>query len=111
MKNYLIIALVLISSQSFSQEIEKEIYINQVKCNSINFDSKSQLFEYIGDVSFKTEIIEFKNAEKIIHDKKSNEITVYGLGEFCIDGAIQMSEKATMRKLRYKIGDKIAYIE
>jgi hypothetical protein len=97
MKNYLIIALVSISSQSFSQEIEKEIYINEVKCNSINFDSKSQLFEYIGSVSFKTEIIEFKN--------------VYGIGEFCIDGSIQMSEKATMRKLRYKIGDKIAYIE
>lgn len=36
---------------------------------------------------------------------------IYGLGEFSIDGAIQISDNATMKILRYKIGDKVAYID
>lgn len=111
MKNFLIVAVLFSASNSFSQEVKEKIDIKEIRCDSVNFDSTSQLFEYVGDVSFKTDIVEFNNAEKVIHDKKTNEITVYGLSEFCIDGAIQMSKESKMRTLRYKIGEKIAYIE
>ena len=40
-----------------------------------------------------------------------NEIIVSGLAEFTIDGAIQFSEKSEKKIMRYKIGERIAYVE
>jgi len=61
--------------------------------------------------SFKSGILEFENADKIVWNKDSNEIIVSGLNEFTIDGMIQFTEPGDKKTLRYIIGKRIAYVE
>lgn len=68
MKKYLSILVVFFALPTFSQ-VSNELKIDEIKCDAVNFDSATQYFVYLGNVSFKNNIIEFKNAEKIVHDK------------------------------------------
>jgi hypothetical protein len=52
-----------------------------------------------------------EHAEKIILNNITNEIIVSGMGEFTIDGAIQISENSQNKIMKYKIGERIAYVE
>jgi lipopolysaccharide assembly outer membrane protein LptD (OstA) len=108
---FLAIALML-SLHSFAQD-KTEIKIDkpEFKCDFIKFDKERNTMELLGNVSFKNDIIVLEKADKIFFNKQTNEIIVSGLGEFTIDGAIQVSEKSAKRIMRYKIGDCIAYVE
>jgi hypothetical protein len=75
------------------------------------FNEKDNSLQLIGNVNFKTEILEFENAEKVVWNKSSNEIIVSGLKKFSIDGSIQYSDKSDKKLLRYKLGSKVAFIE
>ena len=112
MKNLFIAIALIIGLNSFGQQKTKtEIKKTKFKCDLIKFDSEQNTLELTGNVSFKTEIIELENAEKIVFNKSTNEIIVSGLKDFSIDGAIQITDKADKKILRYKIGERIAYVE
>jgi lipopolysaccharide assembly outer membrane protein LptD (OstA) len=108
---FLAIALML-SLHSFSQD-KTEIKIDkpEFKCDFIKFDKERNTMELLGNVSFKNDIVVLEKSDKVFLNKETNEIIVSGLGEFTIDGAIQVSEKSAKRIMRYKIGERIAYFE
>lgn len=113
MKNWILLIGLLIGVNSFAQEKNVENLKNQpsFSCDIIKFDSENNKMEFQGNVNFKSEIIELKNADKIVLNKNTNEIIVTGLKEFTIDGAIQIKDKAEKKILKYTIGERIAYLE
>ena len=113
MKNWTLLIGLLIGVNSFAQEKNAENVKNEpsFKCDIVKFDSENNTMEFQGNVNFKSEIIELKNADKIVLNKNTNEIIVTGLGEFTIDGAIQIKDKAEKKILKYTIGERIAFIE
>ncbi|SHI30304.1 hypothetical protein SAMN04488096_1016 [Mesonia phycicola] len=113
MKNWILLIGLLIGVNSFAQDksIENEKNEPSFKCDIVKFDSKKNTMEFQGNVNFKSDIIELKNADKIVLNNNTNEIIVTGLGEFTIDGAIQIKDKAEKNILKYTIGERIAYLE
>ena len=112
MKNLYVVITLVFGINIYSQEIVKSNdNKTELTCKLVKFDTEKNIFEYIGNVDFKNEIIQLENAEKILFNKETNEIFVTGLNEFTIDGAIQVAENSKMKTLRYKIGERIAYIE
>ena len=112
MKNLFLAIALMIGLNSFAQD-KTEIKDDkpEFKCDVVKFDKETNTIELLGNVSFKTDIIELEKVDKIILNKETNEIIVSGLAEFTIDGAIQISEKSDKRIMRYKIGERIAYVE
>ena len=112
MKNLFLAIALIIGLNSFAQDkTEIKDDKTEFKCDVVKFDKETNTIELLGNVSFKTDIIELENADKILLNKETNEIIVSGLAEFTIDGAIQISEKAEKKIMRYKIGERIAYVE
>ncbi len=113
MKNILVIFILFCSITVFSQnEISvKEPVNHEFKCDLVRFDTECNVMEIIGNVSFKTDIIEFEGAEMVVFDQNTQEILVTGISEFTFDGAIQVDTGTDMKTLRYTLGEKIAYVE
>jgi len=112
MKNLLIAVALFMGFNSFAQEVKVTTDNEpEFKCTTLSYDPSTSILELIGEVSFKSEILEFENADKIVWNRDSNEILVSGLNEFTIDGAIQFSETGDKKALRYTIGERIAYVE
>ena len=112
MKNLLIAVALFMSFNSFAQEGKVSTDKKpEFKCTTLSYDPSANILELIGEVSFKSEILEFENADKIVWNRDLNEILVSGLNEFTIDGAIQFSETGDKKALRYTIGERIAYVE
>jgi len=64
-------------------------------------------------VSFNSNTIAINDADKIIFDRNTNKIIVFGLKKFKIDGVIKIeNDKSSQKKgiLEYTIGEKIAYL-
>lgn len=112
MKNLFIAIALMIGLNSFAQD-KTEIKVDkpEFKCDVVKFDKEANTMEFLGNVSLKTDIIELEHADKILLNNKTNEIIVSGLAEFTIDGAIQFSEKTKKKIMRYKIGERIGYVE
>ncbi len=113
MKNLIFILGLLLSFSSFAQETDIKGEKNDLKfeCDVVIYSSDKNMFEFNGKVSFKTDIIEIENADKIVFNQITKELTVTGLKDFTIDGAIQIKDKAEKKILTYTIGEKIAYLE
>jgi len=112
MKKLLISIILTLSFNSFAQEkVELSNEKPTFECNSLKHNPDKNTIELIGNVCFKTNIIEFENADKIVWNRETNEIVVTGLKEFTIDGKIQFSKNREKKILRYKIGERIAYVE
>lgn len=113
MKNLIILFVLLFSINSFAQvdKQTEEIENPEFTSNEIKFDTDKNTVELIGNVSFKTDLLELENADKILYNRTTNEIIVSGLKDFTIDGAIQVADNPNKNILRYKIGQKIAYID
>ena len=90
-----------------SEEIKSE---PKFKADKIVYNEKENSLELIGDVNFKSGIVEFENADKVVWNRNSDEITVTGLKKFTIDGSIQYSDYSDKKTLRYKLGSKTAII-
>ena len=113
MKNLIILFVLLFSINSIAQ-VDKQaekIENPEFTSNEGKFDTDKNILELTGNVSFKTDLLELENAEKILYNKTTNEIIVSGLKHFTIDGAIQVADNPNKNTLRYKIGQKIAYLE
>jgi len=110
MKFVIFIAAFFLSFNSFAQTESKDMY-EILYCDVAKFDANQNITEFIGNVSLKTDIIEFKNAEKVILSNTTQEIVVTGLDEFIFDGAIEIKDKAEKKILKYTLGEKVAYLE
>lgn len=112
MKNLFLAIALIMGLNSFAQD-KTEINIDkpEFKCDLVKFNSETNTTEFSGNVSFKTDIIELEHVEKIFLNNVTNEIIVSGMGEFTIDGAIQISENSQNKIMKYKIGERIAYVE
>lgn len=80
-------------------------------CEQLVFNPETQELMLIGDVSFRMENIELKHAEKVVYNKRTREITATGLNEFTFSGTIEMAKKPKNKRLSYKVGDQVAYID
>jgi lipopolysaccharide assembly outer membrane protein LptD (OstA) len=113
MKKLFLILLVLPCLTLFAQE-ENSTNISldyQLKCDSVIFNSETKVIEYLGNVSLQSDIIEIEKADKIVLDQTTQEIVVTGFAEFTFDGAIQVESGKENKSVRYKLGEKIAYVE
>ena len=82
------------------------------RSKSITFDQDSKMLTLNKDACYKDDIIEIKGAEQIIFDQTKKEIVATGSFDFTIDGAIQVTTSdAPLQRLKYKIGETVAYIE
>ena len=87
---------------------EKNIFQCQ---DSITVDSTTNTITLYGYAEFKTDIIEINWGDKIVFDKRINEILVSGSYDVKIDGVVRISNESDTKNLRYKLGDHIAYVE
>src|SRR5690606_8807851 len=104
----------LLSLNSFAQEtdlVESVQNKPQYKSDKMIFNQEKNSLELIGNVDFKTDIIELIEADKIVFNRTTNEIVVTGLKNFVFDGEIVITGKAEKQLLKYKIGEKIVYVE
>ena len=113
MKNLLLSIITFYSLSSVAQNVELNSLNekHKITCEIAMFDSDCKTYEFTGNVNFKTNIIDIVNADKIVYDQNTNEILVTGLSDFSIDGAIEITDKAKKRILKYRLGDRIAYLE
>jgi len=111
MKKLLAIALFISFGIMNAQSNDNITSEPEYKADNLIFNEKDNSLQLIGNVNFKTEILEFENAEKVVWNKSSNEIIVSGLKKFSIDGSIQYSDKSDKKILRYKLGSKVAFLE
>ncbi len=115
MKNIILIAILLLGSIGFAQtsiaKSNKSESKIKFESNSVVFDQGTKQFLYTGNVYIKTGKLEVINADRVIYDQITQQIIVVGGKEFTIDGAIQFSGTSKTKRLRYTIGDSIAYLE
>ncbi|SCY43952.1 hypothetical protein SAMN05192588_2900 [Nonlabens sp. Hel1_33_55] len=114
MRNLLVIIFLAMGSICFGQETkteEKEKPLVEFEADSVTLDSDLKLNTYSGNVNLKTDLLTIKNAERIIYDNITKQIIATGYEEFSIDGEIQFSGKGKMKRLRYTLGESIAYLE
>lgn len=102
--------------QMSAQDVSNDNLDKKYTCQEITFDDGNKQMELIGDVHFQTSLLTLNHAEKIVLDTENNNIVVYGLAEFVFDGEISFTHTGDSAKnykgiLRYKLGDKIAYIQ
>jgi hypothetical protein len=82
------------------------------RSKSVTFNKDSKTLTLNEDAYYKDGIIDIKGADQIIFDQANKEIVATGNFNFTIDGAIQVTtSNAPPQKLKYKIGDTVAYIE
>jgi len=113
MKNIVFTTIaVLLINLGFSQEIEAEFV--KYKCDSIiKINSNGEdVVELIGNVDFKTDLVEFINASKITYNKKTKEVLITGRLPKIIFKGVSMLEpkKSNKSALKYIIGEKIVYL-
>ncbi|QXP78750.1 MULTISPECIES: hypothetical protein [Winogradskyella] len=66
----------------------------------------------IGNANLKTSVFEFENADKIVLNKKTQEIYVIGGYKVHLNGGtITQKPNSEKKWLRYKIGENVAYVE
>ncbi len=114
MKN---IALAIVSLVSFGVYAQEEQAVqtsadNPVfKSKTMVIDKETKTLTLTEDAYYKDGIIEITDAEQIVFDQANNELTATGLYIFTIDGSVEYTSGEGFKKLRYKIGDSVAYIE
>ena len=66
----------------------------------------------VGNANLKTTVFEFQNADEIIINKASKEIIIKGGYKVIFNGGqIQQVPEVKRHQLRYKLSEKVAYIE
>lgn len=107
MKKTILILFFLIGLTSYSQEVKDEVNsensIIKCKVSKDYHDENKIVFEE--SVSYDSNNMTINNAEKLILDKNTNEITVFGLKKINIDTIIkiQSAEKLIFDKNTNKI--------
>ncbi len=115
MKNTLLAIVSLISFGMYAQEenaVSKPSTDDyDFKCKSMEIDKDNKTITLNEDASYKDSIIEITGAEQIVFDQANNEVIATGDYSFTIDGSVEFNSKNDDKRLRYKIGEAVAYIE
>jgi lipopolysaccharide assembly outer membrane protein LptD (OstA) len=101
------------SMSSYAQEeVKNEKELTYSADELLKLDSDKEIITLIGNANLKTSVFEFENADKIILNKKTQEIFVIGAYKVNLNGGT-ITQKPNLEKkwLRYKIGENIAYVE
>ena len=111
MKKILAIVLFLTFGIMNAQSEEYTKSEPEFKADKTVYNEKNNTLQLIGDVDFKTDMLEFENAEEVIWNRNSDEIIVRGIKDFTIDGSVVFSDNPDTKTLHYKLGSKIARFE
>jgi len=113
MKKFIFFLLVLSGTSVFGQEqlTVKETSNPELTCDSVRYFPATRIVEFLGNVKLHTDIIEIEKAEKIVLDQTTQEIIASGLSDFTFDGEIRITSGKENKTVRYKIGERIAYVE
>lgn len=115
MKNIVFITLaVVFINLGFSQE-KQEIEYGDAKfrCDDIiKINTGKDIIEFSGNVEFKTDLVEFKNADKIVYNNKTKEVIVTGtpVKVFFYGTSLQATKNSKKKAFKYKIGEKLVYL-
>ncbi len=98
---------------SYAQEkVESKNELTYSAEKYVKLDSDKEIVTLIGNANLKTDVFEFQNADKIIINKISNEVLITGKFKVVFNGGtIQRAPELKKNQLRYKIGEKVAYME
>lgn len=111
MKNTLLAIVSIVSFGAYAQE-EKPAGAPVFSCrDAMTIDKDAKTITLTEDASYKDAIIEISGAEQIVFDRANNEVIVTGPYDFTIDGAVEFKSGEGEKKLRYKVGEAVAYIE
>lgn len=114
MKQILIALFLIIGIHAHAQEgTQSELQNTEpiFTCDLVKISDDTETLEFIGNVSFTTDIITLKDAEKVVLNKNTNELTITGTGDFTIDGAIQVANQGKAKTIRYTLSERVAYLE
>ena len=113
MKKLLLFLFLLPSLSILAQEESSNAFPLdfELTCDSVKFHSETKIIEYLGNVNFQSEIIEIEKADKIVLDQNTQEMIATGLTEFTFDGVIRVTSGKENNSVRYKLGERIAYVE
>ncbi|WP_290696517.1 hypothetical protein [Lacinutrix sp.] len=113
MKSLLVAITFLFGLNCFAQEDIDGKKILSFNCEKKSeFNSKTNTLILTGNVNLKTSVFEFVNADKIVLNQNTNEVIVSGNYKVNNNGGtIQTPANVTKNILKYKIGEKIAYVE
>ena len=113
MKNWILVFGLLWSYSAISQDLKVEENDDNkvILSDKVKLNTDENTVEYIGNVTFENEIIKLENADRIVFNSLSNEIIVSGLKSFSFNGKVQIKNKAENNILRYKLGEKIVFLE
>lgn len=115
MKNTILMTIsIFFISLSFAQERqEMEFESAKFKCdNIIKIESEKGVTEFNGNVEFKTDLVEFINANRIVYNSKTKEVLVYGTPVKIVfhGSSAEVVKNSKRDTIKYKIGEKVVYI-
>ena len=112
MKIVNILIFLFIGINSFAQvDSDSPETKSQITSDKMVYNEETKTIKLIGNVSFKTDIIELEGAEKITFNQETKELVASGFREFTFDGTLKISEDGDKNTLRYKVGESILYLE
>ena len=108
MKRLICVVLLLVGGIQFAFAQTDQDY-NMV-CDSVVFDEKGKKLIMYEVAVFEDSNLCVKGAEKVVLDKASNEVVITNPTQFTFDGKINVNQ-GEITKIRYKLGDEVAYLE
>ena len=98
---------------SYAQEkVETENELTYSAEEFVKIDSNEDVVTLLGNANLKTDMFEFQNADKIVINKVSNEVLISGVKKVIFKGGtLEEAPESKKKLIRYKIGEKIAYME
>lgn len=112
MKKLIVLALSLISMSIYAQDnVKHEKDEPEYSAKKVIVSEVNNSLHLVGNVSFSTPFLKIRDAEKIIWDKNLNELIITGSKSFEIDGSVVIDDKVKKNTMRYRIGERIIYLE
>lgn len=113
MKNF-IFTFALLSALFFSSfTLNKTTTVDDnftFNCDSVIFDAENNMLELIGNVYFKTDILELESVEKVIVDKTCGDVIAIHPLRYSIKGAVEIQNAGKENILYYTIGENTAFL-
>lgn len=105
--------ILAVGTSCYAQENVKNENDLEYSCDeSIKEDFEKETITLIGNAYLKTSVFEFLNSDKIVINKVTKEILVIGEMKVNLNsGTINQLPKLEKHRLRYKIGEQVAYLE
>ena len=111
MKFLSLLIFLFIGANTFAQVDTTQEPNAKFTSDKVSFDSNTNITELVGNLSFKTDLINLENGDKIIYNEKTKELVVSGVEGFTFQGTIKIAEGSKKNVLRYIVGENIAYLE